>query len=426
MRRIRSVYYLVQALFWLGVALPLAMTVLLARTRGINLFEIGLAVGGYSLIIVLLEVPTGGLADAAGRKRVAALAYGCIALAGCTFLFAFSFPVFLLAFVLNGVGRALSSGALDAWFVDAVQAADPDVDLQPELARADTVALVALGGGSLVGGLIPQVFAGLPPDGAAVLTPLSMPIPFGVVCHLATLAAAALLVKEERPRTAPARRLRQWVETAATVRTALDLSRRNPTIMRLLGASAAGGLALVSLETLWQPHFAGLLGGGAEHSVFFGLVMSGNFVVGMAGNLLATPLSRLLRRRYGLVCAIFQGLRGVLLIALAWQTQAPLATALFWLVYLGMGIANSPHGALLNREIPAAQRSSMLSIGSLASYAGAMVGSAGLGYVAEHASIGAAWTISGAVLVVSLGLYLQIDALGRGHYARESSILEAH
>jgi DHA1 family quinolone resistance protein-like MFS transporter len=426
MRTIRSVYYVVLALFWLGVALPLAMTILLARARGLSLFEIGTAVGVYSLTIVLLEVPTGGLADAVGRKRVATLAYGCIALASLTFLFAFSLPAFLLAFILNGVGRALSSGALDAWFVDALQAADPDIDLQPELARANTVALLALGSGTLLGGFIPQAFAGLPPDGTAVLTPLSMPVFFAVISHLATLTAAALLVKEKRPRTPAGHWSGQWAETAATIGTALALSRRNPTIMRLLGATAASGLALISLETLWQPHFAGLLGGGAEHSFFFGLVRGGNFVVGVAGNAAATPLSRLLRKRYGLVCAIFQGVRGVLLVALAWQTQAPLATALFWLTYLAMGVTNSPHSALMNREIPAEQRSSMLSIESLAGYAGAIVGSVGLGYVAEHASIGAAWIISGVVLVVSLGLYLQIDVRGRGAYAQKTSVLEAH
>jgi DHA1 family quinolone resistance protein-like MFS transporter len=426
MRKIRSTYYLIVALFWLGVALPMAMTMLLARARGLNLFEIGLVVGVYSLTIVLLEVPTGGLADVIGRKRVATLAYGCIALASLTFLFAFSLPVFLLAFSLNGIGRALSSGALDAWFIDALQAADPDIDLQPELARANTVALLALGGGTLLGGLIPQAFAGLPPDGTAVLTPLSMPVLFAVISHFTTLTAAALLIVEERPRAAAGHWPRRWAETAATIGTALALSRRNPTILRLLGATAASGLALISLETLWQPHFAGLLGGGAEHSFFFGLVMGGNFIVGVAGTMAATPLSRLLRRRYGLVCAIFQGVRGALLIALAWQTQAPLATALFWLTYLAMGVANSPHSALMNREIPAAQRSSMLSIESLAGYAGAIVGSVGLGYVAEHASIGAAWIISGVVLVVSLGLYLQIDVRARGTYAQKTSILEAH
>jgi predicted MFS family arabinose efflux permease len=133
----------------------------------------------------------------------------------------------------------------------------------------------------------------------------------------------------------------------------------------------------------------------------------------MVGSQLATPLSRWLRGRYGLVCAIFQGLRGVLLIALASQVQALPATLVFWLVYLNMAVVNSPHATLLNREIPAQQRSAMLSIESFVAYLGSIIGSTVLGYVAERLSIPAAWAIGGVVLVVSLGLYAQIDAKQR-------------
>jgi predicted MFS family arabinose efflux permease len=116
-----------------------------------------------------------------------------------------------------------------------------------------------------------------------------------------------------------------------------------------------------------------------------------------------------LNKRYGLVCIIFQGAWGIAIIFLAWQTTPVLAVLLFWLAYINMGGVNSPHGTLLNREIPAKQRSSMLSIASLAGYIGSMMGSAGLGYVAEYISIGAAWIIGGLVLVVSLVLYWRVD-----------------
>jgi predicted MFS family arabinose efflux permease len=76
---------------------------------------------------------------------------------------------------------------------------------------------------------------------------------------------------------------------------------------------------------------------------------------------------------------------------------------------MNMGVINSPHSTLLNREIPAEHRSSMLSIASLATYVGAMIAGAGLGYVAEHSSISAAWIVGGAVLVVSLTLYWWVD-----------------
>jgi MFS family permease len=181
--RIKWTYYSILSLFWLATGLPAALFILLAQARGLDLFQLGLVVGAYSLTIVLLELPTGGLADAIGRKRVAVLAYVCITLASLAFLLAFSFPALLCAFVLNGVGRALASGALDAWFVDALQAADPDVELQPALAQAGTFTLLSLGAGALLGSAIPGMFEHLPPDGSAVLTPLSMPIALALLVN---------------------------------------------------------------------------------------------------------------------------------------------------------------------------------------------------------------------------------------------------
>ncbi len=406
---IQRVYYLIISLFWLAVALPLALIVLLVQSRGLDLFQVGLVMGAYALTIVLLELPTGGLADAIGRKWVTVIAYGFMTLSGILVLIAFSFPMILAAFVLNGIGRALSSGALEAWFVDALQAADPDLELQPTLAKAGTFTLLALGLGTLAGSAMPYLFTGLPAEGRAVFTPLSMPLVLAIFVKIILIGLTILLVKEESAAAGAGDWRRGFQQVPAIVRTGFTLTRRNPTILLLLGTTLAGGLAVSSLESFWQPFFADLLGGSQSNSFFFGVVMGGNFLVGMAGNLLATPLSRLLNKRYGLVCAIFQGAWGMAIVLLAWQSIPLAAVSLFWLAYLNMGVINSPHSALLNREIPAEHRSSMLSIASLAGYVGSMIAGAGLGFVAEHSSISAAWIIGGAVLVLSLSLYWWVD-----------------
>lgn len=429
-KHVQTVYYLSLSLFWLANALRMALGILLIQSRGMSLFQIGLMMGFYSLTVVLLEVPTGGLADAIGRKRVALLAYTIILFGGIIFLGAFSFPIFLLGFILNGVGRALASGALDAWFIDTAQAIDPEIELQPLLAKANTVALLALGIGTLGGSALPGLFPALPAEGTAIITPLSIPTLISTVVFAALLAIIAFGVKETRP----AEQVSDWRQGVRQMpemlKTAFTLSRRNPVILLLIGATSASGLALSGLESFWQPHFADLLGGHTENTIFFGVVMGGNFLVGMVGNLLATPLSRLFKKRYGLVCAVFQGVRGLVLIGLALQASVPMAVLLFWLVYLNMGVVNSPHAALLNEQIPAEHRSSMLSIESLASYVGSFIGSVGLGFVAERASIGAGWIIAGVLLVVSLILYLQVDAKQRiqpegADYGQENPLFEA-
>lgn len=408
-KQIKQVYYLIVFLFWLATALPAALMVLLMQARGIDLFQVGMVMGAYALTIVLLEVPTGGLADALGRKRVALLAYACMVGSSLIHLFAFSFMPFLLGFVLYGVGRALASGSLDAWFIDALQTAEPDVDIQPPLAQAETFALLALGVGTLLGGAVPRLFTGLPAEGTAFLTPFAIPLIISLALKVLLLVVVAVGVWEERPSGDSASWRHGVHQMPLIIHEAFSLSRRNPTIVLLMGVTLVSGLSLSGLETFWQPHFAGLFGSGNENSLFFGAVMAGNFIVGMVGNLAATLLSRWFNRRYGLVAAVFQGIRGLMLIWLALQTAVVPAVALFWLVYFNMGVINSPHATLVNQQIPAERRSAMLSVQSLAFYLGSILGSVGLGYLAEHASIATAWLVAGVITVVSFGLYLQVD-----------------
>jgi MFS family permease len=238
-----------------------------------------------------------------------------------------------------------------------------------------------------------------------------MPILFALGLDLMLLLLAALLVKEIQSRDGSEGWMHGVSQVPALLRTGFALTRSNPTLALMLAATATCGFALAGLEGFWQPNFAHLLGGSQGKSLFFGVIMGGNFLVGMLGNLLATPISQRLNRRYGRVCAVFQGLWGMSVILLAMQVSPAPAALLFWLAYMNMGVADSPHNTLLNGEIPSRARSSMLSIASLAGYLGAMTGSAGMGYLAEHASIRLAWIIVGLVLVISLTLYWRIDVL---------------
>jgi len=414
MRSLRSVerrYALILFLFWFSTALPMSLFILLAQARGMSLGQLGLLTAIYSATIFLLEVPTGGLADAWGRRRVALLGE-VVTLAGWgIFLASFSFPTFLVAFLLNGVGRALASGTLDAWFVDSLQAIRPDVDLHPRLARNGAVAFIALGLGAVCGGVIARGFAFLPPDGTAILTPLASPGVVAIVLRLGLIAAIALLVREPEGRFHAASWRRGIAEVPSLLRDAVRLTAGSCILVRLLAVAGASGVVLSSLELLWQPQFGRLLGAGEARSVFLGVILAGSFLMGVVGSLIAPRFSKRLGDRPGLVCAIFHGLRGGLLVGLAMQGHAVPAAVLFWLVYFGQGAVNSTHALLLNEEIPSHRRSSMLSIESLVHYVGSFIGSAGLGFVAQHTSIGTSWGLAGGLLLVSWVLYHRIDSV---------------
>ena len=264
---------------------------------------------------------------------------------------AFSFGAFLLAWVLKAIGRALASGSLDAWFVDALQAADPNVDLQPALAKAGTFTLLALGAGTLVGGLVPYLFTGLPPEGTAILTPYSMTVVLSLFVQVFLIAAVVILVRENWQVTEGNNLINGFKQMPVIIGDAVNLSRHNTTLVLLLVIGLISGLALASIETFWSPRFADLLGGIEGNSFFFGLVMAGNFLAGMVGNLSSVSLGRRLKKRYGLLGAIFQGAQALLLILLAMQAGIIPAIGIFWMIYLSMGVINSPHATLVNNEI---------------------------------------------------------------------------
>ena len=335
-RRTEVVYNLVTALFWVGVGLPLPLTVVFMQARGMDLFQIGLLTSIFAATVAALELPTGGLADAVGRKRVTLLAYTFLLVSDLLLLISFSFPLFAVSHVMDGVGRSLASGALDAWFIDRLQEAAPDIDIQPFLARAGTVSSFSIAVSTLLGGVIASLFGGLPEEGSAVFTPIAMTIVAAALIQIVNIVIVTVFVKED-PQPDDKVAWGFW-DISSVIKEALSLSMSNSVLRLLLIATAVSGFAMASVETFWQPRFAELLGGSEGNRVLFGVLITGGFLAGMVGSLASIPLTKLLGKRYARVGAIFQGLGGGLLILLAFQGSVAGAATFFWLFYFGRGV----------------------------------------------------------------------------------------
>src|SRR5690606_35232549 len=283
------------------------------------------------------------------------------------------------------------------------------------LAGAGAWNLAALAAGTFVGSALPGLFASLPQHPTAVLTPLSVTLVASIVANLAVLLLTALVVREApRPRAArrrgPFTTLRTgFAALGGILADAARLTRRDRALLLLLGAEVVVGVALSASENLWQPFFAARLGGATpENTLLLGVVLAGCFGMGVLGNLVATPLTRLLGGRYALVAGPFPLAQGAAVLLLAAQSGVMTATALFWLTYVARSAWNSPHAALFNRQVPSERRSVMLSVQSLASFGGAFVGSVALGALAEATSIPLAWSVSGALVLLATLLYLPL------------------
>ena len=123
-------FALLSALRWFPIGLTIPVNVLLMQARGLDLAVIGGLYAIYGIVTIALELPTGGLADVVGRRTVLVAASIATTVSMLVAAVAQDVPWFALAMVLGATGRALGSGPLDAWYVDATHALDPEASVR--------------------------------------------------------------------------------------------------------------------------------------------------------------------------------------------------------------------------------------------------------------------------------------------------------
>jgi hypothetical protein len=360
--------------------------------------DIGVVFAVYSAVVLVLELPTGGLADALGHRPVLLLA-GLLTTTGLLLLaVADSTAAFALAWALKGVGRALDSGPLEAWYVDAVRAADAAADVTPGLARAGAADGAGLCLGAALGGLLPLLADG---TGDAVLV---LPVLVAAALALVSVAAVAVLVVPlgTRRGSGPAALRAGMRAVPAVVRDTARLVARDRLLRRVLAVSLLVGAVLTTLELLGPLHVADLTGSRTEGAAVFGVVMAVSYAAAGLGALLAPAVRRLAR---GSVAGATAGLAvlGALAVA-AVALAGPLALgSLFAVFHVANAAAWPLWKQVLHGQVGAGQRATALSASSLALQVGALGGTLGLTRLAGAAGTGAGFlAAAGALLLVAL------------------------
>lgn len=106
--------------------------------------------------------------------------------------------------------------------------------------------------------------------------------------------------------------------------------------------------------------------------------------------------------------AAIRFITGLVLIALAMQTQL-YGFAMFYVVlYFVASVGDSPHAALYNSQTPSEIRATLLSLQSLVMQVGAVAGSLVLGFAAASTSISVAWTVGSVVVATSCLCYIYL------------------
>ena len=125
---------------------------------GLSNLEAFTANAFFTAGMVLFEVPTGIVADTAGRRMSYLL--GTVTLSVSTLLYVLLWQIeapfwqWAVVSVLIGLGFTFFSGAVEAWLVDALTATGFTGSVESVFARGQIVSGTAMLGGSLAGGFI--------------------------------------------------------------------------------------------------------------------------------------------------------------------------------------------------------------------------------------------------------------------------------
>lgn len=397
-RQARFRYLLLLTLRWFPVGLWVPITVLLPLDRGLSLAQAGISAALQGFVVFALELPTGGLSDSWGRRPVLVLSAAVGTVSMALLFFADTFAMFAAVFLLQGVYRALDSGPLEAWYVDATLAADPDAKLERGLSAGSTVIGVAIAAGAVTtSGIVAWVhLPGMPT--------LVQPILLGLTVQLASVVALVTLVAEPPHPDGRRRLLASLRDVPKVIVEGTRLVRRSRILLALILVELCWGFGMVTFETLLPVRLSELVGGPEKAAELTGPASSAAWLASAAGAALIPLVTA--RFGVGVTAVAVKVLHGVTIVGMGLLAGPAGAITGYLACYLAHGAGNPLHNTLLHREVTTEHRTTVMSMNSMVAQPAFSLGLIILTALASGVSIGFAIVVGAVVLTLAAPLYL--------------------
>lgn len=327
---------------------------------------------------LVMEIPTGIIADRFGHiwsYRIALIVLACGEL---LFLFARDYPAFLAIQFITGTGFAFGSGSVDVIIYDALPAENRVSGMQ----RAKGLVGAATQTGSVVaysiGGFI-----------AADLTIPRMTITIAMGAMAVATAAALSFALRDHHRKSP----RHRPESLRVLGQAWQSIRSNRELRRLIVLAVVTNAFGAHLLVFYQQYFleTGVAG------IWFGLALSLASVLVVLGQLHAWRLPARIGHRHSLLLAT--AIPGILYLAMAWNRSPALAVTLFVVQWGAIHLSIPLFSGLYNAHLPGTARATGLSLISAIVKVYIGVGGILLGWMAER-SLATMFATLGVIIVI--------------------------
>ena len=417
---LRTRFWLLAALRWLPTGFVIPVTALLPLERGLTIAEYGAVAATQGFVVLLLELPTGGFADALGRKPVF-IASAVVALAAyVTYALAQVALAFVLASALSGVFRALDSGPLNAWFVDAVHEDETITNSSAVVARGLSGYASVVGASIATGAVISGLFIAWAPFGRES----SLALPFWIAAALAVvqvIVAVAIMHEDRSTRVGGVIR-----SIRATPRTVLEGTRllwRSRVLRALVAVELFWGFGMVAFETFMPIRLSELLSDRDQAAAIMGPVTAAAWGVSALG---AAMVPWLLRRWSMVTVSVaLRIVQGATVVGMG-LAAGPIGLVLgLFATYAVHSAAGAIHETLLHEQVGKENRATVLSLASMAMQPAGSISAIVLGIIATGVSTGFAIVVGGVVLALAAPLFLVREPVSAGAEGRRDGVRSA-
>jgi len=140
--------------FFRDFILVYAVDKLFFLERGLELRQIAILLVLWSALAIVLEIPSGALADRWSRKNMLVLSGVFDSLGFATWLFSSSFWLFLLGFIFLTVGGTFTSGTLQAYVYDFLKLNEKEGEFEKIWGRGFALRLIGIAVAMSLGGIL--------------------------------------------------------------------------------------------------------------------------------------------------------------------------------------------------------------------------------------------------------------------------------
>ena len=171
--------YIIKGIMWFMVAMPIV--VLFFQENGLSLQEVMILQGSYSLMVALMEIPSGYIADLFGRKKTMILGTVFCFIGFALFSFSFGFWEFLLAEILLGIGNSFISGSDSAILYDSLLQNKQTNQYTKIEGKTYSIGNFAEAGAGILGGFLAEISLRYPWYVQAAVAALAIPFAISLV-----------------------------------------------------------------------------------------------------------------------------------------------------------------------------------------------------------------------------------------------------